>query len=121
MYHHLDSVRRRVPVNAAYLHPEDLASLGLSEGESVRIESAHGSVTLPTKADPALRRQVVQVPHGWGDVLDGATDHAAPGVNTNVLTSATCDLDPINAMPCLTGLPVRLRAATSPSPIGVTS
>jgi anaerobic selenocysteine-containing dehydrogenase len=119
MYHQLDSVRRRLPGNAAYLNPADMVSLGVSEGDPVRIDSAHGSVTLPAKADPALRPQVVQVPHGWGDLLDSATDHAAPGANTNVLTSATHDVDPINAMPCLTGLPVRLRGITnSPLPAG---
>jgi anaerobic selenocysteine-containing dehydrogenase len=111
MYHQLESVSRRLPSNAAYLHPDDMASLGLGEGDPVRIESAHGSVTLPAKADPTLRRQVVQVPHGWGDLLDVATGQAAPGVNTNVLTSATVNLDPINAMPWLTGLPVHLQAA----------
>ena len=44
MYHHLPSVRRRMPFNSAYLHPLDLTELGLIAGDDVRIESAHGAI-----------------------------------------------------------------------------
>ena len=116
MYHRLDGVRRRLPHNPAYLHPEDMAALTLEEGRLIEITSAHGTICLPARVDASVRRGVVSVPHGWGDLLDAAGADAAPGANTNVLTSASEHCDPINAMPCLTGLPVRLRAASGASP-----
>jgi anaerobic selenocysteine-containing dehydrogenase len=109
MYHQLDSTRRRLPANPAYLHPDDMALLSLVDGESVEIRSTHGAIDLPARADEAVRRGVVSVPHGWGDLLDQDLADAAPGANTNVLTSAADHCDPINAMPWLTGLPVQLR------------
>jgi anaerobic selenocysteine-containing dehydrogenase len=115
MYHTLDGVRRRVPHNQAYLHPEDMTALTLEEGGRIEITSAHGTICLPARADATVRRGVVSVPHGWGDLLDAAGGEVAPGANTNVLTSASEHGDPINAMPCLTGLPVQLRAASAPS------
>lgn len=56
-----------------------------------------------------MRPGVVAIPHGWGDLLDVAAEGRAPGANVNRLTSAVDDCDPINAMPRLTGLPLRLR------------
>jgi anaerobic selenocysteine-containing dehydrogenase len=118
MYHRLDGVRRRLPENPAYLHPDDLESLALVDDGLVEISSAHGTICLPARADDGVRRGVVSVPHGWGDLLDGPGSDANPGTNTNRLTSAAECLDPINAMPWLTGLPVRLRAVTTSTSSG---
>ena len=111
MYHRLDTLRRRLPQNPAFLHPADMAELALGDGDLVEITTAHGAIRLPTRADAAVRRGVVSVPHGWGDLLDASPSDAAPGGNTNLLTSGGEHCDPINAMPWLTGLPVRLQAA----------
>ena len=97
------------------MHPADIAALQLVDGDAVELASAFGVVHLPVAADDSVRRGVVSVPHGWGDVLDaGAASRVAPmpGANTNVLTSATVDAEPINAMPCLTGLRIEVRATT---------
>jgi len=106
MFHALPTLAHRFPENPAFLHPDDLSALGWQAGQRLAIRSAHGEIELPVKADDSLRRGVVSVPHGWGGLLD---DSRQPGANTNRLTSADVDLDPINAMPVLTGLPVRLR------------
>jgi anaerobic selenocysteine-containing dehydrogenase len=92
-----------------------MSALGLVEGQSVEIASRHGAIQVPAHADAAVRRGVVSVPHGWGDLRrsPGYEDRdAAPGANTNELTS-TQGSDPINAMPLLTGLAVRLRAVAT--------
>jgi anaerobic selenocysteine-containing dehydrogenase len=118
MFHQLDSTRRRLPQNFAYLHPVDMRALGLAEGDEIELASEHGTIALPARADASVRRRVVAVPHGWGDLL-AQSEMASPGpairdtlrgVNTNLLTSADLHCDPINAMPCLTGLPLRVRA-----------
>ena len=118
MYHRLDGVRRRLPENPAYLHPDDLQSLALVDDGLVEITSAHGTICLPARADDGVRRGVVSVPHGWGDLLNAPGSDANPGANANRLTSAAECLDPINAMPWLTGLPVRLRAVRTSTSSG---
>ncbi len=118
MYHQLETIRRRHPQNFAYLHPADMAALDLADGQTVELASEHGTISLPARTDASVRRGVVSVPHGWGDLLERSeptTLEPAPGVNTNVLTTSELHCDPINAMPCLTGLPLRVRAILRPN------
>jgi len=113
MYRQLDAIRKRVPHNPAWLHPDDLAALGIATGQGVAIESAHGRIEAIAEADDSMRPGVVSISHGWGglpgDLPDGADPHSA-GVNVNRLTTTRADLQSINAMPRLTALPVRLTA-----------
>jgi anaerobic selenocysteine-containing dehydrogenase len=113
MYHQLNSISRRLPQNFAYMHPDDMGALELEEGDQVELATPHGAIELPARADDSVRRGVVSVPHGWGDLLHECAPNIAkhaPGTNTNELTSADSGCDPINAMPCLTGLPLSVRA-----------
>ncbi|HTZ70227.1 MAG TPA: molybdopterin dinucleotide binding domain-containing protein, partial [Acetobacteraceae bacterium] len=109
MYHHLPGVRARMGENLAYLHSRDLAGLGIAADEKISITSAHGHITAAVRADDALRPGVIAMAHLWGGLPDETTTE--PGVNTNLLTSATTGRDPINAMPVLTGFPVRVERA----------
>jgi anaerobic selenocysteine-containing dehydrogenase len=108
MYRHLPVIRRRHPFNPAYLHPQDIAELGAAEGSTVRVVSAHGSISAHVSADPSVRRGVVSMSHGWGAIPDAEDSHAAEGVSTNLLTSTDGNLDPINAMPVMSAIPVRI-------------
>jgi anaerobic selenocysteine-containing dehydrogenase len=122
MYHHLPPVAARIPTNLAFMHPDDLAVLGLAEGDSAAISSEHGCIVAPVRADTTQRRGVISMAHGWGG-LPGEVGTEA-GVNTNLLTSGCVGRDPINAMPILTGFTVRIERVGSlgPSPaIGVES
>src|SRR5690606_27201642 len=65
--------RRLHPVNHLFIHPEDLAALGLADGDPVRIESASGSLQGLAQADATLRRGVVSMSHCWGG-LPGEED-----------------------------------------------
>jgi anaerobic selenocysteine-containing dehydrogenase len=106
MYHTTPESRARAPTNVAYLHPADLEKLSIEPGAPARITSAHGAVVVQTSPDPALRPGVVSITHGWGALPD--EDGPEPGVNVNQLTSGTEGRDPINAMPTMTGLGVRV-------------
>lgn len=105
MFHDLPSVRARVTANAAFLHPDDLAALGLRDGDEAVLSSLYGRLRCVVRADPTVRAGVVSMTHGWG-ALAGATG-PEPGVNVNALTSGHVR-DPINAMPVFTGFPVRV-------------
>jgi anaerobic selenocysteine-containing dehydrogenase len=111
MYHHLPVIRKRHPYNPAFMHPSDIEALGLKDGGSVRIVSAHGSIPAIVEADESLRPGVVSMTHGWGGMPDEEADYAAHGASTNLLTTTDTGLDPINAMPVMSAIPVRVEPA----------
>ena len=90
------------------VHPDDAASLGLSDGGAARVTSRVGSVQAPVEVTDAIRPGVVSLPHGWGHDLPGvqmrvAGEHA--GVNSNVLADEAA-LDPLSGTSVLNGIPV---------------
>lgn len=90
------------------VHPDDAASLGLSDGGAARVTSRVGSVQAPVEVTDAIRPGVVSLPHGWGHDLAGvqmrvAGEHA--GVNSNVLADDAA-LDPLSGTSVLNGIPV---------------
>jgi anaerobic selenocysteine-containing dehydrogenase len=82
------------------VHPDDAARLGIADGATVEITSAHGATTARAEVHDGIRAGTVSVPHGF----DGTT-----GPNVNALTSDDADCDPLTGMPRFSGLPVRLR------------
>jgi anaerobic selenocysteine-containing dehydrogenase len=101
----LERTLKRVPYNPAYLHPDELVELDVGAGDTVAITSRYGSVEAVVQPDVSMRRGVVAIPHGWGS-LPG---RPGPGVNVNLLTSCTTDVEPVNAMPRMSGIPVSVR------------
>ncbi len=81
-----------------YLTEADAQSIGVSEGGSVRVSNATGSVERIAKFDETLRRGVINVPHGWSDEI-----------NVNRLTT-TREVDSISGMVRYSGIPVSLQA-----------
>jgi len=110
MYHELPAIRRRVPYNAAYLHPQDLAALDLATGDRVRIISDHGEIPGIVSSDDNLRRGTVSMAHGWGGLPDDQSAYEDVGAYTGLLISTDRDLEPINAMPRQSAIPVRVEA-----------
>ena len=104
---HFPAAGRRQAYNPAYLHPDDLHALGLAEGDRVHLASPHGQVGARVAADRGLRRGVVSLAHGWGGLPDDP-DFGEEGTNSNRLTSAQIGRDPINAMPVMTGIPLKI-------------
>jgi len=77
------TLRDKIPVNPAFVHPDDLAALGVASGDRIRITSAAGTVEAQAREAPELRRGVVSMAHCWGDAL--GSDASAVGSNTNRL------------------------------------
>src|SRR5690606_23635471 len=115
----IPAVRKRNPFNPAFLHPDDLRALGIQAGDRVRIVSDNGDIPAIVEADATMRPGVVSMTHAWGG-LPGATVYERDGANTNLLISTDRDLDPINAMPRMTAVPVNIvvdmAACAGPNP-----
>jgi anaerobic selenocysteine-containing dehydrogenase len=114
-FHKVPAIHHAMPYNAAYINPDDLSEMGITGGELIGITSAHGHIEAIAEADDSLRRGIVSMAHGWGGLPDDNGDITEKGVSVNLLVSAKLsDLDPINGMAVMTGIPVRVeRHATS--------
>jgi len=121
-YTHLLSVRRngdvmnslgntlaatlnRTPYNPAFINPQELDTLELEAGDKIEIVSEHGQIEAIVQPDKKLRRGVVSISHSWG----GLSENSGPGVNVNLLISCDKNIEPINAMPRMSAIPVRIK------------
>ncbi len=109
--HPLEKLRARTTTNPAYIHPDDLATLGLEEGDIIAIESAHATIHGVVKPSDKVRRGLVSMAHAYGDADATKDDVRERGSSTNRLVSETVDYDPITGQSLQSGIPVRLAPA----------
>jgi anaerobic selenocysteine-containing dehydrogenase len=89
----------RGPHCALNLSPADATSLGVREGESVRVTTARGALVLPVQIDKKLQDGHVWMPNGFGVRYpsDGG-GLVMQGANQNELTDVA-DRDPFTGIP----------------------
>lgn len=95
------------------MHPQDLASRGLSDGAPVRVRSRAGEVVVEVAASDEMMPGVVSLPHGWGHHRQGVrlgVAQAHPGASSNDLTDETW-LDRVSGNAALNGVAVTVEAA----------
>jgi anaerobic selenocysteine-containing dehydrogenase len=103
----LDPDKPMPAYNPAFLHPDDLAELGLVPGDRVEIVSDYSRIVGIVEPDPTLLSGCVSMSHCYGG-LPGEDYEVHAGSCTNVLVDARRHRQAINAMPTMSGLPVRL-------------
>jgi anaerobic selenocysteine-containing dehydrogenase len=92
--------------NPVWLHPDDLARLGLKAGEAVRVRSAHDSIVARAEADPSMRPGVISMPQG---AATGSADGKTPPVATSVTRLISLDeCDPMTGIPRMSAIPVNI-------------
>lgn len=101
----LTVTRKRFSQNPAWLNPGDLEARSIAEGSTIRIVSEHDEIVAVAKADPAVRPGVVSMSHGWGGLPDQPSAKLE-GASTARLVSLDRSIEPINAMPRLSGIPI---------------
>jgi anaerobic selenocysteine-containing dehydrogenase len=105
-YRDLSEIRRRMPFNPLYMHPEDMAANRFENNAEVDIVSAHGAIRARVEADDSMRRGVVSICHGWGRA-PGAESYEQDGASVNDLIPDTEPyIERINSMPWYTAVPV---------------
>ena len=102
--HHLPALRRRLPYNPAYVHPEDARRAGFDDGPLGAIESSVGAVTAVLHHSPDVRRGVVSMAHGFS-----ATAEEGRAASTSALVDDTAGYEPITGLPRMSAIQVRLR------------
>jgi anaerobic selenocysteine-containing dehydrogenase len=93
-----------------YVHPTDVARLGLTDGQKVRLRSRTGAIEVNFVATDEVMPGVVSLPHGWGHGRKGirmATASEFAGVSINDVTDETL-IDRVSGNAALNGVPVTL-------------
>jgi anaerobic selenocysteine-containing dehydrogenase len=101
------------PRHQLLMHPQDLASRGLNDGQRVRVSSRVGVIEVEVLASLDMMKGVVSLPHGWGHARPGVQMTIAsgqPGSSANDLTDE-CQLDELSGNAALNGVPVTVVAA----------
>ncbi len=85
----------RGPHCALNLSKADAATLGVRDGDAVRVSTRRGSLTMPAQVDAKLMAGHVWMPNGFGMI---SADGVVQGANQNELTDVT-DRDPFTGIP----------------------
>ncbi len=107
----LEKLGRKVTTNPAYIHPDDMESQGLNDGDIIEIASAHASIHGVVKASDRVRPGIISMAHAFGDADAGKHNVREMGGSTNRLTSDEVDFDPITGQALQSAIPVRIEAA----------
>ncbi|WP_426140481.1 molybdopterin oxidoreductase family protein [Pseudomonas sp. DWP3-1-2] len=101
------------PRHQLLMHPNDLISRGLSDGQQVRVSSRVGVIEVQVLASLDMMPGVVSLPHGWGHTRPGVhmgIAQSQPGVSANDLTDER-QLDCLSGNAVLNGVSVQVAAA----------
>ncbi|HEY2331490.1 MAG TPA: molybdopterin-dependent oxidoreductase, partial [Acidimicrobiales bacterium] len=111
---------RRLPgarrSNPLFVHPDQLAELGIEAGSVVEVTSKHGRVRAVIEADPTMRRGDASMTHCYGGFPGEEDDPLVYGTNPSRLLSIDEDLQTISLMPHMSAVPISITAAPSPGP-----
>jgi anaerobic selenocysteine-containing dehydrogenase len=105
------TTRASDPDGALYIHPDDLAALGVADRGAVVVETARARMVVRVKATDTMRRGHVALPHGYGQrhpAADGTRQVIGPAINW--LTDGAAR-DRVADTPHHKHVPVRLHAA----------
>jgi formate dehydrogenase len=83
------------PHCALNLSPHDAGTLGVRDGDQVRVSTTRGSLMMPAQIDAKLMAGHVWMPNGFGMV---SSDGVVQGANQNELTDVA-DRDPFTGIP----------------------
>lgn len=110
--HNAERLTKGKPRHQLLMHPDDLASRGIADGELVEVRSRVGVVRVEVAASDDMRQGVVCLPHGYGHGSSGLR-HARdlPGASINDLTDP--DRLDVSGNAALNGVPVTVTAASA--------
>jgi len=111
------TTRSEDQTNFLYMHPEDAAQVGLSNGDVADVTSKIATLRVPIRFLPELMRGTVALPHGWGHQHAAGLGVARKlgGVNVNLLAADGPDhVEALSGMSQLTGIRVQVTPAAAP-------
>lgn len=113
MAHIMNSPTLAIPANRprhnpAFVHPEDLAELGVAAGDIIEIRSRRAAILAVAEADDSVRRGTVSVSHAYGGVPGADGDVRRLGSNTGRLIADDLQFDRYSGQPRMSDIPVNI-------------
>ncbi len=107
--HNIPKLMEQLKGNFATLNRQDAESLGISDGDRVRVVSSSGSLEIEAVASPDIRPGVVMIHQFWGHNYESGmkTSRTYPGVNVNLMHDDQVR-DRFTGMPVYNGTPCRV-------------
>ena len=109
----LEPLAAKGTTNPLYVHPEDLAALGIEADALIEVTSPFGQVVGVAASAPEMKRGVVAMSHAWGGLSSTDDKVRNDGSPTNRLISTDVGYDRITGMAVQSALPVRLAPGAS--------
>ena len=108
----LPGLARKGTTNSAYMHPDDVADLGLESGDVIEISSPQASLLGVVEAAEDVKRGVISMAHSWGG--RSLTDEKVReiGSPTSRLVSTDVGSDPVTGMVVSSAIPVAVAKST---------
>ena len=100
---------RSATSNPAYMHPDDIFSLGVAVGDTVVLESDYGRIHAVISADATLRRGVVASSHNFGGETNEQEGEDFASISE--LLSMENSNDNYARMPIMTAVPITVVGA----------
>ncbi len=102
--------QKKTTTNPAFMNSEDLADLGLEEGDLIEIHSELAMIAGVVAASDDIKPGVISMAHCWG-AADGRGDVRKQGANTSRLIAVDRDYDPLSGMARMSAVRVGVRRA----------
>lgn len=99
---------RGTPYNPLFVHPADLAELGIESGDVATVASRHDSIPMIVEADETVRRKVVATWHCFGGLIEEDDAFAELGSNVGRLIPTDSEFDPISGIPRMSNIAVAI-------------
>jgi len=103
----LPSLRAKRPFNPVLMNPQAMESLGVKEGDRVKLDSGYGDVEGIVEASEDIQPGVVALAFGWGDPSDDR-DVREKGCNVQRLIPDDQRYDPITGLAQFSAVPVNI-------------
>lgn len=107
----LPALARKGTTNPAYMHPDDLAELGVESGDIIEISSPAASLLGVAEAADDVKRGVISMAHSWGGTSLKDEKVRDIGSPTSRLVSADVGSDPVTGMVVSSAIPVAVTKA----------
>lgn len=115
----LPGLQRKTPTNYAYMHPSDMASLGVADDGLVRIASPYASLIGVAKAAPDVRQGVVSMAHSWGSSNGSDEKVRDIGAPTNRLIDVENAFCRVTGQAIQSAIPVSVETVDESALVGV--
>jgi anaerobic selenocysteine-containing dehydrogenase len=106
----VNALMKKGTTNPAYMHPDDLDSLGILPGDEIVLKSEHGQIPAIVEDSAKMKPGVISMAHAWGDLPGDESNRSVreSGSCISLLVSNSENLEKFSGMPRFSSIPVNV-------------